>query len=1031
MNMDRQYEPIRRFLRRVRARLRALSALDAAMRAGLAMSAVIAVALAVWSLASLGSRPPWALAALGGVVLALGVVALAWGLLPLRGGPTDAQLARFVEEHVPALDDRLATAVDLVRRDPAPLLTAPLVEDAARRVDAIDVDDVVPRSRLRRGGFKAGAAAVALLVLAVMAREPARQSLDAASLALFPERIRLEILPGTVRVVQGSPLTIEARLIGNRAPVGARVEIAAGDLWRPTEMLADTGGRFRLPMPPAASDFQYRVVAGSITSSTYRVTVVHPPRVARIDADYVYPPSLGLPPRTETDGGDVYAPAGTDVTLHIHTDRPVASGQITLANGQSIALEARSPAELTASLKVAGDGSYRVGLRDLDGLRDPGQTEYFIRALEDRPPDVRLVKPASDRSVTRLEEVEIEAQAEDDYGIDRMELVYAVRGQAETIVPLDVPRRGTNVTARHTLYLEDLDVRPGDFVSYYVRARDVTRGTRPNEGRSDIFFLEVRPFEQEFALAQSQSMAGKGYNGSIDDLVTAQKQVVVATWKLDRRGQTVRGAQSPADIRSVARSEADLKTRAEETASSLRESTMRDPRRRLAGRGDSAGQPMPEEDAMRAAVEAMGRAVVSLEALETSAALPPEMQALNALLEAQALVKKRQVSRQQSAQGGPGNNNRNYDISALFDKELQRLQETKYETRQPSGAQNRETGEALEKIAELARRQDEMLRRQQELARQRLDDAEMARQLEKLTREQSELRQQAEELARRMSKLESGQQNASGPPSGLPSGNEQTARQLRDISNDMRSATSEMRRRDSAQAGAGAGGSRALEKLRSLEQQLRTGEPAEKKPGGPQRDGSGSGTRRDAESRAIADQRGRAQQLRQNIERLTREIERLGQQESGRSTPGGQKAPDQTGKTDDRREPGPGGRGDQIARLREQAARELERTRELLDELRRQDPSFASGGTGFTFEGAGMVFSSPGTEAFKQDVSKWQALSAEATRALDRAESSLSKRLQDHDSSGRLAAGVDDKAPAAYQQQVDRYFKALGNRKQP
>ncbi len=1028
--MDRQYEPIQRFLQRVRARLRALSALDAAARAALALSAVVAVALAAWSLASLGGRSPIALASLLGVVLVLAASALIWGLLPLRGSPTDAQLARFIEEQVPALDDRLATAVDIVRRDTPSLLVGPLVEDAARRVEAIDVDEVVPDRRIRAGGFKAGAAAIALIVLAVMAREPARQSLDAATLALFPERVRLEIVPGNARVLQGAPLTIQARLIGNRAPVGARLEVGAGDLWRGTEMLAESGGGFRLAMPPAAADFQYRVVAGSITSPVYRVTVAHPPRVTRIDVDYAYPAALGLAPRTETDSGDVYAPAGTDVTLHVHTDRPIASGQLALANGRSIALSGGPAAQLTAAMKVVEDGAYRIALRDLDGLADPGQTEYFIRAIEDRPPDVHVVKPASDRSVTRLEEVDIEAQADDDYGIERMELVYAVRGQSERVIPLDVPRRGTSVTARHTLYLEDLDVRPGDFVSYYVRARDIARGTRSNEGRSDIFFLEVRPFEQEFALAQSQSMAGGGYNGSIDDLVNAQKQVVVATWKLDRRGQNARGAQSPADIRAVGRTEADLKTRTEETASSLRESAMRDPRRRLQGRGDTAGQAMPEEDAMTAAVEAMGRAVVSLDALKTAAALPPEMQALNSLLEAQALVKKRQVSRQQSAQGGPGNNNRNYDVSALFDKELQRLQETRYETRQPSGGQSRENRDALEKIAELARRQDEMLRRQQDLARQRLDEAEMARQLEKLTRDQAELRQQAEELARRMSKLESGQQNTAGSPTGSSSGSEQTARQLRDISNDMRSATNDLRRRDSAQAGAG--GSRALEKLKSLEQQLRAGsEGQQKKPGDPQRDASGSGSRRDAESRAISEQRGRAQQLRQNIERVTRELEKVGQQEAGRNTPNGQKAPNQTGKTDERREPGPGGRGDEITRLREQAARELERTRELLDELRRQDPSFASGGAGFTFEGAGMVFSSPGTEAFKQDLARWQTLSAQATRALDRAESSLSNRLQENDASGRLAAGVNGKAPAAYQQQVDRYFKALGNRKQP
>ena len=181
------------------------------------------------------------------------------------------------------------------------------------------------------------------------------------------------------------------------------------------------------------------------------------------------------------------------------------------------------------------------------------------------------------------------------------------------------------------------------------------------------------------------------------------------------------------------------------------------------------------------------------QSLKTSAALPPEMQALNALLEAQALVKKRQVSTQQSAQGGPGNNNRNYDISTLFDKELRRQQETRYETRPSSAEQQNGQNDALEKIAELARRQDELLKRQQELARQQLADAEMARQLEKLTREQSELRRQAEELAQRMSKLEAGQQNQSGPPTSSPSGGDQTTRQLREISDDMRNATGDLR----------------------------------------------------------------------------------------------------------------------------------------------------------------------------------------------------------------------------------------------
>jgi hypothetical protein len=225
-----------------------------------------------------------------------------------------------------------------------------------------------------------------------------------------------------------------------------------------------------------------------------------------------------------------------------------------------------------------------LALADHEGLSSDGDVEYFIRILEDRPPDVRVLKPASDRSVTRLEEVEIDAQAEDDYGIDRLDLVYSIRGEAEKTISLKIPRGETTVAGHHTLFLEDMEVQPGDFVSYYLRARDLTRGTRPNEARSDIFFLEIKPYEQEFSLAQSQASAagGAGGRGSIDELAAAQKEIIVATWKLDRRAQLTKGAKSEQDVKSVARAEAELKTRVESASSGFRETAMRDPRRRFA-----------------------------------------------------------------------------------------------------------------------------------------------------------------------------------------------------------------------------------------------------------------------------------------------------------------------------------------------------------------------------------------------------------------------------------------------------------------
>ncbi len=163
----------------------------------------------------------------------------------------------------------------------------------------------------------------------------------------------------------------------------------------------------------------------------------------------------------------------------------------------------------------------------------------------------------------------------------------------------------------------------------------------------------MKPFEQEFVLAESQSMSGSGYTGTLDELVNnnntnGERQVIVATWKLARRAQDAAGPRSEQDIRTVGRTQADLKARVEQTASSFRESTLRDPGRR-APATPSASQTRPEEDAMTAAAEAMGKAAASLDALSTSEALSPEMRALNDLLKAQADVKRRQLSLDQSA----------------------------------------------------------------------------------------------------------------------------------------------------------------------------------------------------------------------------------------------------------------------------------------------------------------------------------------------------------------------------------------------
>ena len=99
--------------------------------------------------------------------------------------------------------------------------------------------------------------------------------------------------------------------------------------------------------------------------------------------------------------------------------------------------------------------------------------KFTIDALEDLPPTVSFEKPKRDIKASPVEEVFLQARADDDFGVRQLDLVYSVNGGEEKTVSL---YKGANslkeVSAGHTVYLEEMGVKPGDFVSYYAKAID-------------------------------------------------------------------------------------------------------------------------------------------------------------------------------------------------------------------------------------------------------------------------------------------------------------------------------------------------------------------------------------------------------------------------------------------------------------------------------------------------------------------------------------------------------------------------------
>ncbi len=766
----------------------------------------------------------------------LGAAAIGWIaltvqylILPLRHRPSLTQIARYLEEQNPDLEDRLATAVEFGRHapdsparrrtsepsdqqpDPHALLRR-LLQDAISRTTQIDFSRQLQLRFAAAWRALSGLAAVLALVAFFGYSGMFRQRLEQlwTTLQNVPKALRgLQVTPGDARVRRGEAVDIVAQS-PDAAVEKASIYITTGKAsvrhnegdWSPNEMESTTQiGKFLYRLFDVRDTLRYYVRVENEFSPIYTIIPLDAPEIKTLRLTFHFPAEMGLPAKHEAGTGDVYAPAGTRVDLSLVSTQPLARAEWQL--GENTAQPMRITADTLAhfSFTIAQDESYVVRLANADGLTNVSP-EYFIHVTPDEAPLITITRPGRDTRPTMLEETLVAAQVRDDFGLRQFDLIYAINDQPPVRQDMlavaarvsDGPSSQLDYRGETLLFLEQFNVQPGDFISYYFEAGDAKQ-----KGSTDLFFLEVRPFEEEFYRALSQG-GGGGENSS--GLAVSQKEIITATWKLERARQKMSRDELQQGSKAIAETQADLKESVERIA-----------------QGARMGGGMTEEMGggkiikfLEDAVVAMGEAVPLLEEVKLAEALDPERRAYQLLLKVDAERRRRELAMGGGGASSFGQLQSSEELARLFEDELNKIQ-SKYETLQNQQQQQQETqlNEALQKVKELAQRQERLNDLSRMMQRENQSSEEKKRQIERLRRQQDELNREVQNLARQMHQL--GQSSQS---------NQQSLQQLEDnlrqTADDMTRTTDNLRRENLANAGAE--GNRALDRLRDLEEQL-------------------------------------------------------------------------------------------------------------------------------------------------------------------------------------------------------------------
>lgn len=690
----------------------------------------------------------------------------------------------------------------------------------------------VPMARITSRMLMAFAAIGATLFLTgrMHSEQPAPLIVDTTSLDI-PEsdigeaggRFVVSVDPGNAEVERGTSLTIVAKFDGPLPSAISMMQTGPGIQATAIPMQQSLNEPlFGVRLPSVRTPFEYRLQFDDETSETFQVSVFELPRVEQVDARVEFPSYAEMPAELIEDTWQIAAVEGSTAVLVCRLNKEIETGFLVSEDDDRFELkpagdsfhgkpdESTSIQLVEASPEASESNSVRTALTtdgdtDLDvtnanvsgvsateafyvarvpvtkslrlrfeltddkGRRNREDDEFLIDALPNRPAEITLTFPAKDVRVSPIEELQLEATVWDDFGLRDHGIILAVADDPDRTISLgEAANAREQHQLEHLVELELTGAEPDQLVSYYFFADDVAADGTTRRTLSDMFFAEVRHFEEIFREGQAppggqqkqqqqQQQGGKNAQQA-EKLAELQKQIITATWNIIRRETKPEVSKSfGGDTQLLIESQQQALEQLAELAEKLQ---------------DGASQKYAQQiaEAMTSATGELQKALDGSAADPLSPAMKFERSAYQSLLKLRA--REHEVTKQEGGGGGGGG------AQGGSKQQMQQLEldnkKNRYEAESQAGQkqtaqqqeQNKETLQALNRLRGLARRQGDLNEKLRELehalreAETEKEREEIERQLKRLRDEQRELLRDVDELRNRMDKPENQQQMA-------------------------------------------------------------------------------------------------------------------------------------------------------------------------------------------------------------------------------------------------------------------------------
>ncbi|MBB5035808.1 hypothetical protein [Prosthecobacter dejongeii] len=674
-------------------------------------------------------------------------------------------IARLVESRFPELNALLLTATENLNtlgEENRNVFTQRVLEQAVDQGARQDWVSVLTQRQQRWAQGLNYVGTFALFIMVTVAtlwhrdRIAERQSnqeiakKDTPAAAAAPT-FAVTLTPGDVEIERGSRVIVEATFAQDVPPEASLVvsELDGAVRERLPMRLTVDGQIFGGLIARVDADAHYHVEFQGGRSQQHRLTTFVYPALVRADVKITPPAYTGLPVKEVKNTLKVTAMEGSTLDFIFQVSGPVKEAELFGEDKTILPLKPSptDPTQLIATMKAEKTQRWRLHLVDAQERANKNPPWLSVKVQSNQLAKIEVVFPKRDIQVSAIQELPVEAKVWDDLGVTQSGVSFSLAGQSKEVVFKHGPTApAKKQDVRELLALEHESAQPRQLVSYHFWAEDKGPQGEVRRAMSDMFFADVRHFEDIFREAEAPppEPGEPKKETNLDKLVKLEKEIVNATWKLIRDANAGRTMEAASPDVSVVQESQNLAL--EQTKELMEKAEDPEIRNTLTEAWKS----------MKDAQSPLTQAAEEKKRASLNQALTFEQSALEWLHRAQSREHSVMRQNQPSQSASASEQSQQNQIMNLELKQQEQRYEEEKKASPEQTAEQQENLQVLNRLKELARRQEALAEKMKELQKQ-LDKAqseeekqELANQLKRLQDEQEQLLRDVDDLQERM-----------------------------------------------------------------------------------------------------------------------------------------------------------------------------------------------------------------------------------------------------------------------------------------